>query len=76
MRALCLALVLVACGSKDEDAGTVADTPTVGDTDAGFVWASADGVGPFTAGTSAFTLSGRTGVRDERSGLVPDVHGG
>ena len=62
MRALCLALVLVACGSKDEDAGTVADTPMVGDTDAGFVWASADGIGPFTAGTSAFTFSGRTGV--------------
>ena len=74
MRALCLALVLVACGSMDEDAGTVADTPMVGDTDAGFVWASADGIGPFTAGTSAFTSpAGRR--RDERSGLVPDVHG-
>jgi len=59
MRALCLALVLTACGSTDEGAGTESLT---GDTDAGFVWASPDAEGPFKVGTGAFTVVGRTGV--------------
>jgi predicted dienelactone hydrolase len=55
MKALGLALVLIACGGK-----AVNDATT--DLDAGFVWSPADDVGPFKAGTVASSFIGRTGV--------------
>ena len=58
MRSLCLALMLSACGSKDDNAGT---GPSA-DTDAVSGWTPADQPGPFTAGTAEFSFVGRTGV--------------
>ena len=58
MRALWLALMLTACGSKDEnaDAGPSAGADQVSG------WTPADQPGPFTAGTAESTFVGRTGV--------------